>query len=61
MGIINDLREHMVSVAWGSYQQLKKYSNDSEYQNHLQNIMDLIRLTEQELLLTKHKLKSKEI
>lgn len=60
MGIVNELRNYMVYEAWDSYQQLKKYSNDSEYQNHLQNIMDLIRLTEQELLLTRHKLKLKE-
>ena len=49
MGYNNELRQKQVKIAYESMKWLEKYSKNKDYQRHLYNMVELIKLTEMEL------------
>ena len=51
MGFNNKLRQEQVKIAYESMKWLEKYSDNKDYQMHLYNLVELIKLTEMELII----------
>lgn len=51
--LTEELRQEQVKIAHESIKWLEKYSDNKDYQTHLYNLVELIKLTEMELSIYK--------
>jgi len=49
MGLNNELRQKQVKIALESLEWLENFSKNKDFQHHLYNLVELIKLTEMEL------------
>ena len=55
--LIEELRQEQVKIGYDSFTWLKNFSKNKDYQYHLKNFVDLIKITEMELSIYKNNLK----
>lgn len=58
--LTEELRQEQVKIGYDSFIWLKNYSKNKDYQYHLKNLVDLIKITEMELSIYSSKYYRKE-
>ena len=56
--LTEELRQEQVKIGYDSFTWLKNYSKNKDYQYHLKNLVDLIKITEMELSIHRYKYKN---
>ena len=55
--LTEELRQEQAKIGYDSFTWLENFSKNKDYQCHLKNLVDLIKITEMELLIYKYKIK----
>ena len=55
--LAEELRQKQVKIGYDSFIWLQNFSKNKDYQYHLKNLVDLIKITEMELSTYKYKYK----
>ena len=53
--LTEELRQEQVKIGYDSSIWLQNFSKNKDYQHHLKNLVDLIKITEMELSIYKYK------